>query len=224
MSIFDVTAVFTSCGRWELLQTTVDSFIKTNTYPIKEYIVIDNSTQINAKNTLQNIFKHTKIKTTLIINRENIGQVASIDLAYSQVNTKYIFHCEDDWLFLSPSYVERSIDVLEHDKTISNTNVRVRFDGEKGSDHPVGKQFITSTGTKYYIYQQNYLGMWHGFSWNPGLRRLSDYQNLGLPYKKIGQEQHVGNLYKEKGFFAACLEDGYAKHIGTHSITPLSNM
>jgi hypothetical protein len=34
----------------------------------------------------------------VIVNKKRMGQLFSIDKAYSVVDTEYIFHCEDDWV------------------------------------------------------------------------------------------------------------------------------
>jgi GT2 family glycosyltransferase len=219
----EVTVVFTSCGRWNLFEQTIASFVNTNTYPIRKYIIIDNSTNQNAAIIIQNLIKTINIDASIIVNTVNIGQVSSIDKAYTYVDTDYIFHCEDDWCFSGSNYIEQSIDVLDNVPKIVNVNLRVRFDGEKGGDSPIEPLQQTTNGTKYHLYQLNYLNMWHGFSWNPGLRKLIDYNIIGKSYKNIGQEQHIGQFYKELGYRAACLEGQYAKHIGTNSSTPLSN-
>jgi hypothetical protein len=39
----DVTLFITSCGRPDLLKITLESFIKYNTYPIKEAIICEDS-------------------------------------------------------------------------------------------------------------------------------------------------------------------------------------
>ena len=49
----------------------------------------------------------------LFLNRENIGQNASIDKMYKNVNTEYIFHCEEDWEFYKSGFIEDSLKVLE---------------------------------------------------------------------------------------------------------------
>ena len=157
------------------------SFLNYNTYPIKKYVVVDNSTLPNASFEIKKIF--SDIDVIVIINEENIGQVSSIDKAYSVVDTTYIFHCEDDWEFFDYGFIEKSIDVLEHDSNLVNINVRVRFDGERGSMHPVTEKFKTKNETIYHEYVTNYLSAWHGFAWNPGLRKLSDY-DLIKPHKK----------------------------------------
>ena len=215
-----ITAVFTSCGRFDLLSKTLSSFLKYNDYPIEKYVVIDNSTLPNAEMELKALFHG--LNTKIIINSENIGQVSSIDKAYSEVDTEYIFHCEDDWEFFDYGFIQKSIDVLEHDKNLVNINLRIRFDGERGSMHPVGDKKHTINKTTYHEYIPNYLGAWHGFSWNPGLRRLSDY-NLIKPYKNYTEESGVGITYYKMGRLSACLEKYYCKHIGQNSTTARRN-
>lgn len=217
----DISVVFTSCGRFELLKKTLDSFIKYNTHPIEQYLVVDNSTNPNTEVRLKDIFKDLP-NTTFIINETNIGQVASIDKAYSFVNTEYIFHCEDDWEFYDYGFIEESKEVLESNDFIGNVNLRKRNDGTKGSFHPIEGPFTTRSDKTYFLYQINYFGVWHGFSWNPGLRRLKDYNQI-KPYKQYVNEQGVNEKMKSLGFRAACLLKQYCVHIGENSITPKSN-
>lgn len=215
----DITAVFTSCGRFDLLKKTYTSFIKHIDLPIDQIIIIDNSTLKNAKQQIESIVGHNSL---ILVNEENIGQVSSIDKAYSYVKTEYIFHCEDDWEFFDTGFLALSKQLLLDRYDIINVNLRVRFDGEKGSMHPIEPQQITETGIIYHPYTLNYLNTWHGFSWNPGLRRKVDY-DLIKPYKQYGEESGVGKIYKELNYIAACLEKSYCRHIGTNSYTPKSN-
>jgi hypothetical protein len=115
------------------------------------------------------------------------------------------------------------MDILKEIPNISNINIRKRNDGTKGSFHPTNGPFKLSNGTIYHLYQQNYQGVWHGFSWNPGLRRYNDYE-LIKPYKKYTNEQGVNQKMKDLNFFAACLDEYYCIHIGENSITPNSNI
>ena len=217
----DISVVFTSCGRFDLLRKTLNSFIKYNTHPIEKYLVVDNSTNPDTITNLQDIFKDLP-NTTFIINETNIGQVASIDKAYSLVETKYIFHCEDDWEFYDYGFIEESKEILGSNDFIVNINIRKRNDGPKGSFHPIEGPFTTESKKIYYLYQLSYLGVWHGFSWNPGLRRLKDYNKI-KPYKQYVNEQGVNEKMKSYGFRAACLSKQYCFHIGENSITPKSN-
>jgi GT2 family glycosyltransferase len=216
-----VTVVFTSCGRLNLLKETVNSFLEFNTYPIEEYIIIENSGNSESIIEIKNIFKNIE-NINIIFNETNIGQVSSIDKAYSFVKTDYIFHCEDDWKFINYGFIEKSMDILKEIPNICNINIRKRNDGTKGSFHPTNGPFILNNGTIYHLYQQNHQGVWHGFSWNPGLRRYKDYE-LIKPYKKYTNEQGVNQKMKELNFFAACLDECYCIHIGENSVTPNSN-
>lgn len=218
-----VTFVLTSCGRFNFLKKCIDSFFKFNTYPIEKFIIIDNSCGPDTNEIITEIFKNYNCNLQIIINDENIGQVKSIDKAYSNVTTPYIYHCEDDWEFTDYSFIENSIDILKFDNKVTNINTRVRNDGEKGSLHPVKGPYVSENGLNYFIYELNYLNEWHGFSWNPGLRRLSDYKLIG-EYSLYGNEAAVGKKYKDMGYYSACLDKFYNKHIGTYSSTPKSNM
>jgi len=51
----DVTAVITSCGRFDLLEETLDSFFEFNTYPIKKIIITEDSTE--GKKLEKNVIK-----------------------------------------------------------------------------------------------------------------------------------------------------------------------
>lgn len=217
-----ITVVFTSCGRFNLLETTFNSFLKMNTYPINRIVIIENSGLPESHNNLCKIIKNNNVD--LIINEKNIGQVSSIDKVYETIDTDYIFHCEDDWEFIKGGFIEKSLDVLKTDNNIVNVNIRVRFDGEKGSMHPLEPtKYLTNNNTFYYKYVTNYLGEWHGFSWNPGLRRLNDYLII-KPFIKYKNEQGVGKQYNLLGYKSACLEEFYCKHIGNNSVTLNSNM
>lgn len=217
-----VTAVITSCGRFDFLEKTLESLVKYADTSFDKIIIVDNSTNPDTEQHIKAISEKIETPLYLLANPVNIGQVSSIDLAYSYVDTEYIFHCEDDWEFFDTGFLELSIKLLEERSNVTNVNLRVRFDGEKGSMHPVSNLMETSTGVKYHEYEINYLGAWHGFSWNPGLRRKKDY-DLIKPYKQYGEESGVGRKYKELGFVSACLEKSYCKHIGTFSSTPMSN-
>jgi len=216
-----VTVVFTSCGRFDFLEHTIKSFMKFNDYPIDKYIVIDNGTLLNTYDIIRNMFENSD-NVEIIVNEENIGQVGSIDKAYGRVESEYIFHCEDDWEFYDNGFIGLSVDVLNTNPIAANVIVRLRFDGEKGSMHPINGHFVTPNGTIYHEYVQNVFNTWHGFSWNPGLRRLSDYNKI-KPYKRYYNEQGMNRIMKQLGYKAVCLEKQYCRHIGTNSTTLKSN-
>ena len=50
--------------------------------------------------------------TRVIYTEHNVGQLASIDIAYSHVTTPWIFHCEEDWEFYRFGFIEESLRIL----------------------------------------------------------------------------------------------------------------
>ena len=60
-----VTVVITSCNRVDLLERTIDSFIKYNTYPIDRYILIDDSANLQA-------FEDIKRLNAEVVSRERL--------------------------------------------------------------------------------------------------------------------------------------------------------
>lgn len=214
----DVTVLITTCGRQHLFIETLNSFIKYNTYPIYEFIVTDNSVNCEFRQFVVSSLEKTKVPYILVCNSENIGQVASLDRAYQHISTPYIFHLEDDWMFYRSSFIEESMSILEFDAKIVNVNLRDRFGIEASSQHPVSDPLITSDGVSYREYITHYKEIWHGFSWNPGLRRLQDYKNI-QPFKQYVNEQGVGQKYFELGYRSASLDNSACFHIGIGSST-----
>lgn len=106
----DITLVVTSCGRLDLLKLTLESFDRFNSAPIREVFITEDSGDERVRTAVP---AHWKDHCTFFVNRPKLGQLASIDLAYEQVKTPYIFHCEDDWEFYRPGFVEDSKAILE---------------------------------------------------------------------------------------------------------------
>jgi len=40
---------------------------------------------------------------------ETVGLLKTLDIAYSTIETKWIFQCSDQWVFLKPGFIEDSI-------------------------------------------------------------------------------------------------------------------
>lgn len=84
----DITLVVTSCGRFDLLQRTLESFDRFNTAPIREVFITEDSGDDAVR---QAIPDHWREHCTVFVNRPKLGQLASIDLAYASVTTPHHF-------------------------------------------------------------------------------------------------------------------------------------
>lgn len=212
-----VSLVITSCNRFDLLEQTIASFLKFNTYPIAQYIVIEDSH--NVELLRQTLAKFPEIDFTMLDNPTQLGQMKSIERAYSVVTSDYIFHCEDDWEFYRAGFIEDSFEVLDSDEKIVTIWLREQNDT---NDHPVEPTLLDCKNSPDIQYQlmivnhQRHANVpWHGFTFNPGLRRLSDYQLLA-PIAKYSGERTLAQAYFDHDFVAAIFPKGYVRHIGYH--------
>jgi GT2 family glycosyltransferase len=110
-----VTVVITTCGRTDLLEKTLISFYKFNTYPINKVVIVEDSGISQNFETVKTIVQDN---LEIIVNETNEGQIPSIDKAYATVETDYIFHCEEDWEFFHSGFIEKSFEILDQDSKI----------------------------------------------------------------------------------------------------------
>jgi len=208
----DTTVVLTSCNRLDLLEVTLASFFQHNTYPLAKFILIDDSGDQDCHRAIVERCRERGIE--FIFNMPKLGHISSIDAAYSKVQTPYIFHCEDDWEFYTPSFIEHSKLVLESDPKILQVHIR-QYQDING--HPLKMDTMRRIGDVEIVdLERGYLGIYDGFSWNPGLRRLKDYRDLPKPYKGFENEAFIGHHYAHHGFKVCALVNptGYVRHIG----------
>lgn len=221
----DVTAVMTSHNRPELLRTTLDSFVKNNSYPIREMIIIDDSCEEGCNDF---VLSRYDLPIKLLYNKTKIGQVRSVDLAYNYVTTPWIFHMEEDWEFLLSGFIEASMEPMKIDPRI--ITVWLRSPSDPTLHHTYSKEVFTAESGEQYkkcdvLYPH---GHWNGFTFNPSLKRLRDY-NLVKPYQNLPRYTHplssggnplesdISIAYAQKGMFALITMKQYMRHIGWDS-------
>jgi glycosyltransferase involved in cell wall biosynthesis len=204
----DVTIVITACNRPDLLKITIESFLRYNTYPITEWIITEDSGIPEVNKELMDKYPDFKW-----INAEKRrGQMRSIDEAYSHVKTEYVFHLEEDWETTRDGAIAESVRILESTPNVSAVMCR---------EHTPRVYHMSS--------EPPYLKCWGGwgyYSFNPGLRRMSDYREFfGSSFATfttagsgsgLQSERKVNDFYREKGYRMALTPDpnGYLYHIG----------
>ncbi len=213
----DTTVVITSCGRPDLLQQTLDSFFRWNTYEIEKIVVVEDA-------GIPGIVDHLKLRyqqapICWIEHPTRMGQIRAIDDGYAQVTTDYIFHCEDDWEFYRGLFIEESKAILGLRSDILQVWIR-ELDDTNG--HPIEPDIYQAGEVSYRLPEIDFRGFAHGFTFNPGLRRLANYRAIGsygshVVYNTANpqiSELLLGALYKALGFRAAILMQGCCRHIG----------
>lgn len=203
----DVTVVLTSCARFDLLRTTLASFQQYNDFPLARFLLIEDSGD-NAVFDVTNEFAELDIE--VMLNNPSLGQHASIDRAYSMVQTEYIFHCEDDWQFLRSGIIADSVTLMDNDPTIAIVWAR----GDLGAPKWIKKTPRTvQSGISIRPIDPRAHHLWGNFTFNPGLRRLSHYNMMPGGYA-VNAEGRTSIFLKRKGYRMVILAETGVGHIG----------
>lgn len=206
----DVTLVVTSCGRFDLLRHTLETFDTFNTAPIREVFITEDS---GDRRVEQCIPLHWKGHVTFFVNNPRLGQLRSVDLAYASVKTPWVFHCEDDWVFYRPGFVEESRLLLEADTAALQVWLRsFAHDLQVHSPYVFRHDRQVLDGIAFYRVGSEKED-WQGFSFNPGLRRLADYQAVA-PFAQYGGEKDLSRIYAGRHRYALILESDAVLHTG----------
>ena len=219
-----VTVVVTSCNRHDLLDITLTSFFRHNRFPISHVIVVEDGESANK----HLMAKYRSRNIEWISTGKRVGQIAAIDYAYSRIKTGYIFHMEDDWEFYRLGFIASSMNILERHPDCLQITLRALGDI---NEHPLEEQVYYENGMawqKLILSYINQWGEWNGFSFNPGLRRLSDYVLTGgygnicrYDFESPGKaESEIGIFYKNKGYFSGIFcgkhSEGFVRHTGAN--------
>jgi len=214
----NVSLVVTSFNRFDLLQKTIDSFNRVNKYPV-EVIIIDDSCSKGMTRRIKENYSNYNI----IFNDKNIGLIESIDKAYSQVKTPYIFHSEDDFEYFKSGFIENCLTVMESDPKIFRVGIRGHthnpsLDPEIKMVGSVAYRLAMFHSLEIEAHRNQF---WHGFGFQCGLIRKSAY-DLVKPYSQYSdrsefitvRECKIGTAYYNLGLLAVSLTEDYAKHTG----------
>ncbi len=202
-----VTVVLTSCGRFDLLEETLTSFFTHNDYPLHRVLIIEDS---GRREVLDVTAKFPDQPIDVIINERNLGQMAAIDKAYAEVETEFIFHCEDDWEFLRPGVIADSVRLMTEFPEIAVVWPR----GDEGAPPWVKRRAPTELdGIRYRWIDPRAHHVWGNFTFNPGLRRLSHYRTLPGGFVQ-GNEGDTSIAFKRMGLYMVTLQDVGVRHIG----------
>lgn len=206
-----VTCILTSCGRFDLLARTLESFIKFNTYDISEFYIYEDS-GLPVPQELKDTYPFIK----WIEPAEPTGQIESLDYLWHLVKTEYAFQMEDDWEFLKPGFIELSMRILTCNPKIMMVWLKELGENNK---HPI--EWKETPGANYGIFKTSpTLWAWHRF--NPSLKRKADYDLIAPfskhttfnPAKGWKSEAAISQVYNKLGFTAAILPQVYIKHLG----------
>jgi hypothetical protein len=180
-SMSNVTFFLTSCKRHDLLKVCLETFVKHNTYEIEHGIIVEDSDM-----DLEWVREILPFKRLDLINTAGRqGQLANIDKYYPMIETDYVFHCEDDFVFIRDGFIEDSLKILEADDCCINvwlTQYEPEWeDPSKGHKTipPYHRQFTLDDLTFWNV--NNIIeGEWGlGFTFQPSVHRMEDWSRYG---------------------------------------------
>ena len=226
------TLALTSCGRFDLLERTLGSLLPRLEGPLSKIIIIEdsgNSDVIDVVYPFAQKLKETGYLSSgkylgngidVIVNNPPLGQILSIDRLYSQIETEWVFHCEDDWAFHGEEFIQKSFVLLKNFAQYSMVILRDVNEFSRSLFLP--QEFQTASVRYRVIDDSKQRNRYKGISFNPGLRRMSDYRIVGS-YADIGVttcESRVSDLYYELGYTYVFLSKPAMYHIGQSSHVP----
>jgi Glycosyl transferase family 2 len=203
-----VTPILTSCGRFDLLEQTVASFLE---HFETDRIVIAEDSESPAAADAAAEFATDFPVADMRINRQKLGQMRSIDALYATVHTPYVLHLEDDWRFTAGVDLSGVIDFLETRPDVSVVCVGYRFD--KRFAHKVSR--TTHAGIEFLLWDLDTHPKWFSYSFNPSVGRVALWRQIG-PFARFQTEENVSAFCKARGMRIAMVAPSIAHHLGDH--------
>jgi hypothetical protein len=200
----DVTCVLTSCGRWDLLVQSIDTFLAHN--QPQRFIVVEDSGDAAFAERLRARYPAIEV----VLNTPRLGQHGSIDRAYGMVTTPWIVHLEDDWYFTGPLQLAAARRLLDSDPTV----IAVCFSVFRRLKlrHRVWSGTYVHDGKRYADMRRAHRES-YGFSYYPTLIRRRTWEEHG-PYARFPNERAISKYMKAKGLGIVHELPGVGIHVG----------
>lgn len=136
----------------------------------------------------------------------------ALDALYSSVTTKYIFHCEDDWIFNRLDFVDKSIYILQKFPNVSSVSFRDINNFSFTSDQ-LNERLIIEKNNIRYTRLDPLHDQWYGYSLNPNIFEKKLWETIG-GFSQFKKERHISRFLRAKGKHVAFLEPGPCVHGG----------
>ena len=206
MEKMDITLCVTSCGRLDLLAPTLTSLMP-QMHLFSDVIIIDDDGDAAVKEWVEAQIPKAKV----LLNEQRLGQLASIDKMYGEVRTPFVFHCEDDWVFVGDGFIEAAFAAITKEPSVSTALVR-RL-SELPDAYLQDATRAKAPSSDYVVFAPHAHREYLGFSFNPGVVAHATWQKYG-PYVRYETEGNLSYKMKKDGFTIACLDPGHCRHIG----------
>lgn len=219
----NISMCITSCGRPDLLKTSLESFYAVVDQEPQEVLIYEDSEAPKPEFLSDDIWRTRNVRW--ISGKARMGQCFAIARLIQEAKHDYVFWSEEDWLWqkqINP-FMRESKAILDRFPWI----VQVSLRGPSGW-HPLIEREVNGCvgfvdqydAPRFLIAEPYWRGEWGGWSWNPGLRRRSTLVAI-LPQvlASVGVKglKHEGDLSKallDQGYRIADLGRAVVTHIG----------
>jgi hypothetical protein len=205
LPVGDITTVFTSCGRWDLLVQSIDTFL--SHHDPGRFILVEDS----ADHAFASRVRDRYPQIELVLNDPRLGQHKAIDRAYAMIETPRILHLEDDWFFRGPMDIEDAGKMLDEDPSIIAVCFSV-FKQLKLRHRVFGRRF--SHGDRWYNDMRQAHRESYGYSFYPTLVRRQTWEEYG-PFANFQNERAISRFMKENGLGVVHQLPGVGQHVGS---------
>jgi Glycosyl transferase family 2 len=205
-----LSTVLTSCGRFDLLEKTVSSFLEH--FDAEQVIIAEDSEKAEEAAEFARKFTTADVR----VNRPKLGQLRSIDQLYATLTTPYVVHLEDDWGFTRSLDLDRVIEFLEARADIACVCIAHRVYDPR---YAKGAQKEHHGGIDYLVWDLDAHPKWFSYSFNPSVARMAFWKEAG-PFAKFVTEEALSQFCKEQGMRIAMVVPGVADHIGDDRHAP----
>ncbi|MBL0935018.1 MAG: glycosyltransferase [Rhizobiaceae bacterium] len=202
----DVTTVLTSCGRWDFLVVSLDTFLAH--HKPGRFILVEDSADYDFAARIQERYPQIEV----VLNDPRLGQHKAIDRVYAMIDTPYILHLEDDWHFLGEMDIADGIRVLDSNPAGITAVCFARFTGLKKRQRIFGRK-VEHDGRPYMHMGRSHRE-WHGFSFYPSVLRKDLWVEHG-PYAKFQNERAISKHMKAAGKEMVYQLPGIGVHVGS---------
>ena len=219
----DITFTMTTCNRLDLTLTTLSS-LKGHGYNFDKFIIMIDCFNETFADILQDKYAdvHFVTPTSRHVRNKNRRQMDNLQQLFEMVSTPWWFHCEDDWEFLSPGFVEASKAVLSDPTT--DRSIYMMMGREPNSFKPfVNKTFgWTTNSPEYGVLNINSgpAGRFASYTANPAIINMSRARSMIGNFSNFRGEFDVSEkLGKRYGARVGIFKEHYYKHIGAGRTT-----
>lgn len=228
-----ITVTMTMCKRYDLFRKTVSSFINCceDIDLIDDWIVVDDNS--NTADRSRAISEFPFIKFVWKGNSDK-GHPRSMNIIQKLVQTPYIFHIEDDWLFYrKEKYMSITLNIINSDSSYGQCLLNKSYgEREKCYDIACPNPMKFSSDNHRYYEHAYYTGKemekfmksnntkkncvyWPHYSLRVGMTKREVFDKIGTFNESVGHfEMEYALRYAEKGYKTVFMDNIYCYHTG----------